>query len=324
MSNEAIHWAWKQTTGDPTAKLILQVLADLADENHSCFPSLDHISAKVEVSKRTIIRRLEDLEGANLIRRERRYVKFGSRLSDRYFLDVEGQISAVNALADNLTANESSDEKPQVTPLGDNLSPNDNSPVENSESTAPLGDNCVTYIETPHEIIDKSIIIDAREDAPRDQGEKEFEALNQKLAKIHPCLSVEAICERVKRADVHQVDFLRAAQVVLGRATRPVAHPAAFVAKAIDRSPDAFRPQLPMFEPGADVSGEISDRERRAAARAACGRGEHDWGPSFWPEMDRAACQRCHTSRRSVDEVWAAREAAEWDFASGGDDSWVG
>lgn len=322
VSNEAIHWAWKQTTGDPTAKLILHVLADLADEQHSCFPSIEHIVTKVEASEKTVRRRLEDLEAANLIRRERRYVKFGGRRSDRYYLDVEGQITAVSSLAVNLTANESTTEKSQVTPLEVNLTGNEELPVDNSESTASLAVNCDRYIETPQEIIDKSIIIDAGADAPRDECISENDELNLKLGRIHPRLNVEAVKDRLKRADVYQVDVLRAAQVVLGRATRPVAHPAAFVAKAIDQAPEAFRPQLPMFEPGSDVSGEPSARDLRNEAKAACARGNHDWGPRFWPECDRAECQRCQVLRRTVDAKFAALEDAEWDKTFGGDDAW--
>ena len=235
MSNLAITWAWSQDTRDATSTLILQILADLADENHSCFPSMEHIADKTRVSTRTVARRLEELEADGIIRRERRYYGWGKRSTDRYVLNVEGQITAARDLAphpspgvetpasslgDNLSPNEVDEEKPPVTPLDDNLSPNEPEPVDNSECSAPLGDNCVTYIYTPQEKRDKSLFIEPRHGATSKRPEEEISEIDTKLARIHPSLSVAEIGKRLRVADIEQVDPLRAAQYALGRATQ--------------------------------------------------------------------------------------------------------
>ena len=329
MSNEAIHWAWKQETGSPITKLILHVLADLADENHSCFPSIEHIVAKVEASEKTVRRKLEDLETARLIRKERRYVQFGQRLTDRYFLDVEGQVSAAAALAVKLTGNGDNGQKPQVSPVEVNL-------TGNGSAAASLAVNCDRYTRTPQEIRDKSLIIENPADpeaAPRqtqndlDSRSGDLETaedsspahegseIDQELREIHPTLTVAAVTVRLKVAKAEDVDLLNAARVILGRATRTVSAPAAFVAAAIDRTPDAWRPQLPGFEPG-DLDGprtsQLDDlRARERTETASCSLGEHDWGDAWLAESDRGYCvrPRCNTARRSVDPAYAELEA---------------
>ncbi len=329
MSNEAIHWAWKQRTGSPVTKLILHVLADLADEEHSCFPSIAHIVSKVEASEKTVRRKLEDLEAANLIRKERRYVQFGQRLTDRYFLDVEGQISAAAALAVKLTGNGERSEKSQVNTVEVNL-------TGNGPADAALAVNCDRYTRTPHEIRDKSLIIEDPEDpeaAPPEEkidlesSARDLESRNTaslahqsaeidaELQAIHPSLSVAAVAARLKAADIVDVDVLNAAKVILGRATRTVASPVAFVAAGIDRTPDAWRPQLPGFEPGqlhtpvASQLEELRAHERHEAN--ACATGNHDWGDSWLAETERGYCvrPRCNTARRTVDPHYAEREA---------------
>lgn len=329
MSNEAIHWAWKQSTGSPVTKLILHVLADLADEEHSCFPSIEHIVTKVEASEKTVRRKLDDLEAANLIRKERRYVQFGQRLTDRYFLDVEGQVSAAAALAVKLTGNGDAVEKPQVSTVEVNL-------TGNGSAGSSLAVNCDRYTRTPHEIRDKSLIIEDpadpevaplhlqhdlesrrgdRESAKAPCPAREGSEIDRELREIHPTLTVEAVTARLKVAKVEDVDLLNAARVILGRATRSVAAPAAFVAAAIDRTPDAWRPQLPGFEPG-DLDGPRTSqldelRARERTETASCALGEHDWGDAWLAETDRGYCvrPRCNTARRTVDPAYAELEA---------------
>lgn len=88
MSNEAINWAFRQTAVKSTAKFVLVVLADLADERHSCYPSQRHIAQKTSTGERTVRDALTALEDAGLIRREHRY-EDDQRTSDRYFLHVD-------------------------------------------------------------------------------------------------------------------------------------------------------------------------------------------------------------------------------------------
>lgn len=305
MSISAMNWAWEQETDGPAMQIILVALADFADEEHSCWPSMAKLAARARISERTVKRVLRDLETAGYFVRRRRYVAFGKRSNDRYVLAVGQTITRASAaLGAKLAPNEENEVKPQVTPLGANLAPNE-------ENAPPLGANCGTYIENPTEKIDKSIFIEdepSAEMATPPEENHSTSSINARLKKIHPSLSIAGITSRLKVADIVEVDVLRATQTLLSRATRTVHNPVAFVAKGIDRSPEVWRPMLPGFEPGQDVSGTISAREQRVsrqrAQAAACESGEHDWGPTVWAEVDRAHCLPCGTYRRSVDPVF--------------------
>ena len=302
MSIKALNWAWDQRAGSPAAKAVLVALADFADELHSCWPSMALLAYRSEVSERTVKRVLADLVEIGLLRRERRYIGYGKRSNDRYVLPVEAPFEMSDpSLGANLAPNGEEETKPQVSTLGANLAPND-------ETVPPLGANCGTYIENP-EKIDKSIFIESEPSAEAAaRPDRDISEIDVRLGKIHPSLSVQAISQRLKVAQIADVDVLRAVQTLLGRASQTVHNPVAFVATGIDRAPEAWRPLLPGFEPGDDVSGRISVREvrqaQKRAQKAACDAGSHDWGPTVWPEVDRGHCLACGVARRTVDPVF--------------------
>lgn len=61
-------WACDQKPGDPLAKNILFVLSSFANwDTGECFPSLSRIAEIAECSRRTVIRKLEQLEKAGFI-----------------------------------------------------------------------------------------------------------------------------------------------------------------------------------------------------------------------------------------------------------------
>ena len=72
MSVRAIAWAFGQSVGSPMAKLALLKLADHADENGECFPSIERIATDTEMNERSVRRHLEALEAAGLIDRRTR------------------------------------------------------------------------------------------------------------------------------------------------------------------------------------------------------------------------------------------------------------
>ena len=51
MSVRAMAWAFEQRVGSPMAKLVLLKLADHADENGECFPSIGRIAADTEMNR---------------------------------------------------------------------------------------------------------------------------------------------------------------------------------------------------------------------------------------------------------------------------------
>ena len=88
MSYRAMGWAYRQRLA-PTPKFVLVTLADLADEEHSCWPSQTWIAEQVGASVRTVRKAIGDLERERYIVREVRPIGGGGRRSDRYVLQVE-------------------------------------------------------------------------------------------------------------------------------------------------------------------------------------------------------------------------------------------
>lgn len=73
MSHQATAWVSEIRVGDPTLKSLLYAIAHRADrETWSCWPSLAALAYDTEVSKRTIQRRINDLEKLGFIRVEMR------------------------------------------------------------------------------------------------------------------------------------------------------------------------------------------------------------------------------------------------------------
>lgn len=88
MSWEATNWAVRQKAGSPAAKVVLLLLADRADDQHSCWPSQNRLADDSEQSVPTVRRHLRKLESIGLIRTERRTVPGQKRATNRYVLAV--------------------------------------------------------------------------------------------------------------------------------------------------------------------------------------------------------------------------------------------
>ncbi len=76
MSNKAITWARSVRGLKPTAKLVLVLLADHANKDGRAWPSVELLAGDVEVTSRSIIRTLNDLETSGLISRVSRGNQF--------------------------------------------------------------------------------------------------------------------------------------------------------------------------------------------------------------------------------------------------------
>lgn len=79
-----------QKTGSPAAKIILLLLADRADERHSCWPSQNRLAEESEQSVESVRRHIRGLEDRGLISTERRTVPGQKRATNRYVLAVDG------------------------------------------------------------------------------------------------------------------------------------------------------------------------------------------------------------------------------------------
>lgn len=70
----------------PVQKLVLFVLADAANENGVCWPSIQYLADKASVSERTVQRVLAEAESQGLLRRQPRFRQDRSRTSSEYLL----------------------------------------------------------------------------------------------------------------------------------------------------------------------------------------------------------------------------------------------
>ncbi|WP_295035094.1 helix-turn-helix domain-containing protein [uncultured Microbacterium sp.] len=87
MSYKATHWAWELGLKMPE-KFVLVALADMADEQHSCFPGQTTLAQMTGASESTVRRAVRKLEDLGLLNREERRSAGGYRTSDRYLLQV--------------------------------------------------------------------------------------------------------------------------------------------------------------------------------------------------------------------------------------------
>lgn len=80
MSFQAVAWAIEVRVGDPILKNLLMAICHHADrETWSCWPSQDLLAYETEVSKRTIQRKLEELEERGFLRIEKRRNQDGTQ-----------------------------------------------------------------------------------------------------------------------------------------------------------------------------------------------------------------------------------------------------
>lgn len=81
-------WAIKQAVGNTTAKFVLLMVANYADEQGRAWPSQDKLAEGIEASRHTVMRALDFLEEEGLLTRERRHRADGSRAADVIRLDL--------------------------------------------------------------------------------------------------------------------------------------------------------------------------------------------------------------------------------------------
>jgi hypothetical protein len=87
MSWSALAWATDSDVGSSAAKFILILLANKADENFSCYPSIRTLMAESNAGRSTVMRALRELETRGLISRRPQFHDSGARRSTRYYLN---------------------------------------------------------------------------------------------------------------------------------------------------------------------------------------------------------------------------------------------
>ncbi len=95
MSHDATNWAIKQRGLKPTTKIVLWHLCDRFNPDYGCFPSQVRLAHDCEISRATLNRHLDHLEGAGLIRRIRMIdAQSGQQRPTRYVLGFEEGFAA--------------------------------------------------------------------------------------------------------------------------------------------------------------------------------------------------------------------------------------
>lgn len=74
----------------PRAKLVYVALMSFADRAGHAWPSIQEISRRASLSKRTVYRALAELEEAGIIRRIHRTAQCGGNLPTEYRISVQG------------------------------------------------------------------------------------------------------------------------------------------------------------------------------------------------------------------------------------------
>lgn len=83
-----MNWAWLQSL-KPTIKFVLMALADAADDDGYCWPSVPTLAKKTCMDGRSVQRILKILREANLIQVKAQYRKDGSPTSNKYKLSLK-------------------------------------------------------------------------------------------------------------------------------------------------------------------------------------------------------------------------------------------
>lgn len=87
MSWSALTWATDANVGPTTTKFILILLANKADENFSCYPSIGTLMTEANASRSTVLRALKNLEQQGFITRRPQFHDSGAQRSSRYYLN---------------------------------------------------------------------------------------------------------------------------------------------------------------------------------------------------------------------------------------------
>jgi Helix-turn-helix domain len=84
---KALDWATELDINSATAKFILHLLANKADENFSCFPSVSTLMTESSAGRSTVLRALKKLEDDGLITRNPQFHDSGARRATRCYLN---------------------------------------------------------------------------------------------------------------------------------------------------------------------------------------------------------------------------------------------
>ena len=139
MSNDAMNWAYDQEAGSTLNKAVLVRLGNQANRAGQCWPSVEHLAATIEASRRSVIRSINELQRRGLVARCRRAGRAGDGRATTYQLPLE-RIREHAKKGDTLSPidNEIGDTQSKIgdslSKIGDTLSPQHYRTVKNTLS----------------------------------------------------------------------------------------------------------------------------------------------------------------------------------------------
>lgn len=138
--------AWQANVGGAARKLVLIKLADNADDQGHCWPSYGHLALQCEMSKRTVMRYVDDLVLTGFVSKQHRKGGPNFNKSNLFKLSIlDGDISNLKALKAAKKTGELLEEK-----VVDKNTPSDNlTPLEECHPCHPTGVNHVTPLVSP-------------------------------------------------------------------------------------------------------------------------------------------------------------------------------
>lgn len=122
MSFEAQAWAGKLRVGNSSRKQVLDCLANCADQDGYCFPSIGYLVGRTELSRNTVIGALSALQNMGLLVKTKRQRENGSNRSNEYqlLLDVaepKTMPPALELVPDSLPQKQGGDSAATALPL---------------------------------------------------------------------------------------------------------------------------------------------------------------------------------------------------------------
>lgn len=100
MSMNLMAKAMSIKVGNPLRKLVLIKLADNANDKGECWPSYQHIADQCEISKRSVMRHIDDLCEVGMLRKEYRPGPKGNS-SNVYHLSLDGDRKSLGVMTES-------------------------------------------------------------------------------------------------------------------------------------------------------------------------------------------------------------------------------
>ena len=98
MSLDALKWAWEQDCPNATAKLVLMALADHANSDGECWPSMKRVAKLTGISSRQVSTHIVTLESLGYVTKGNRRRHEGQLRGWEYRVNLHGEATSGSTL----------------------------------------------------------------------------------------------------------------------------------------------------------------------------------------------------------------------------------